>query len=179
MRAHPVWGQRVAWGAARATEHGDRTGGRGRSAVSERLELDVSITDDLVLEAHARSLMAGEEDRCRIHNLEFGLEFPGAETEGAAGDGSAGASDAGPTDEAGAQTMGAIGIRANVADREDVALVPGEFLYQYDQHYFDRRCDPPAEQDHERLYYEACAGCGRASNDPACHCGLGQGSHRQ
>ena len=42
----------------------------------ERLELDVRITDDLILEAHARSLNVRDQDRREVHNLEFGLAFP-------------------------------------------------------------------------------------------------------
>lgn len=45
-------------------------------AFQERLELDVRINDDLILDAHARSLNLKDEDRREIHNLEFGLRFP-------------------------------------------------------------------------------------------------------
>ena len=45
-------------------------------AFRERLELDVRIDDNLILEAHARSLNVKDEDRRQIHNLEFGLRFP-------------------------------------------------------------------------------------------------------
>ena len=135
-------------------------------AFQERLELDVRINDDLILEAHARSLNAKDEDRCEIHDLEFGLECRGKDLEAGFGGGSAEANGG----EEGANEAGAIGVRANLADRVDDALVPGEFLYGYKPHYFDIRFRPPAEQDYERLYYQPCAGCGRASNDPACRC---------
>ena len=135
-------------------------------AFQERLELDVRINDDLILEAHARSLNMKDEDRCEVHSLEFGLRFP---TDSPATD-SGGDSTESQDLEAGSQTLGAISVRANVSDRTDASLVPGEFLYEYDPHYFDRRNNPPREQEHELLYYEPCAGCGRASNDPACQC---------
>jgi hypothetical protein len=67
----------------------------------------------------------------------------------------------------------ALSIRANVADREDLRLVPGEHLYEFNPRYFDSRGNPPEEQVLERLYYEPCVGCGRASNDPLCKCSDG------
>ena len=134
-------------------------------AFEERLELDVQINDDLILEAHARSLNLRDEDRCELHNLEFGLQFP-------VGDGEASEPwrmDPDHTGE-GRAARGAISVRANVATEPDLSLVPGEFLYEYDPRYFDLRHEPPAHQDRERLYYQPCAICGRAANDPACSC---------
>ena len=49
---------------------------REARAFRERLELDMQINDDLILQVHARSLNAKDEDRREIHNLEFGLAFP-------------------------------------------------------------------------------------------------------
>lgn len=135
-------------------------------AFQERLELDVRINDDLILDAHARSLNLKDEDRREIHNLEFGLRFP-AEAQ------ATGSSDK-EKEEApasgGHRPIGALSVRANVADRVDLALVPGEFLYQYDPFYFDVRRNPPERQVLEKLYYQPCSLCGRASNDPACQC---------
>lgn len=135
-------------------------------AFHERLELDVRINDDLILEAHARSLNLKDEDRREIHNLVFGLRFP-AEAQ------ATGSSDK-EKEEApasgGHRPIGALSVRANVADRVDLALVPGEFLYQYDPFYFDVRRNPPERQVLEKLYYQPCSLCGRASNDPACQC---------
>lgn len=135
-------------------------------AFHERLELDVRINDDLILDAHARSLNLKDEDRREIHNLEFGLRFP-AEAQ------ATGSSDK-EKEEApasgGHRPIGALSVRANVADRVDLALVPGEFLYQYDPFYFDVRRNPPERQVLEKLYYQPCSLCGRASNDPACQC---------
>lgn len=139
----------------------------------ERLELDVSINDNLILTAHARSLTAKDQDRVEIHNLEFALGFPGYLPEDLKDD------EDGPADkQAGglgktraSSTKGALSIRANVADQENFGLVPGELLYSYDQAYFDLRRNPPPLQDAERLYYVPCSLCGLATNDPLCKCG--------
>jgi actin-like ATPase involved in cell morphogenesis len=133
-------------------------------AFHERLELDVRINDDLILEAYARSLNRGDQDRREIHNLEFGLALPATYAKGRQEE----SHSENPRPEA--VTPGSISLRANVADRVDLSLVPGEYLYQYDPHYFDQRRDPPPYQDFERLYYKPCALCGRPSNDPACNC---------
>ena len=136
-------------------------------AFHERLELDVRINDDLILEAHARSLNLGDEDRREIHNLEFGLRFP-IDTQ---------VNEPEDTEKesmshlGGARSLGAISVRANVSSRIDPSLVPGEFLYSYDPHYFDQRRNPPKHQELEKLYYQPCSSCRRASNDPACRCG--------
>ncbi|WP_028322713.1 Hsp70 family protein [Desulfatiglans anilini] len=132
----------------------------------ERLELDIRIDDDLILEAHARSLNARDQDRQEIHNLEFGLAFPCKEDV-----------DEHQKDSFGIDTLvkeqsstGTLSIRANLADRENLRLIPGECLYEYDPRYFDTRHRPPDYQVHEMLYYQPCAKCGRASNDPLCIC---------
>jgi actin-like ATPase involved in cell morphogenesis len=130
----------------------------------ERLELDVSINDDLILEARARSLNLKDQDRCEIHNLEFGLAFPATpqrENNDESGD------DPPISD---SPEKGALSLRANLADHEDQKLVPGELLYEYDSFYFDVRLRPPEYQVHEKLYYQPCSLCRRASNDPLCKC---------
>lgn len=142
----------------------------------ERLELDVRINDDLVLELHARSLNLRDEDRCEVHDLEFGLAFPEPGGTGGSQE-EPGADDPGPTER---PEPGALSVRANVADRHDLRLVPGELLYVHNPQYFDARSDQfnghrslPAYQVYERLYYEPCAACGRVSNDPLCRCSAG------
>lgn len=135
-------------------------------AFQERLELDIEINDDLILWAHARSLNAQDKDQREIHNLEFGLAFPtGPQTDGSSGD----FEDSEPVREE-QVPPGALAIRANVTERYDPSLVPGEYLNAYNPHYFDVRRSPPEEQVEEKLYYEPCAICGRASNDPLCKC---------
>lgn len=135
-------------------------------AFQERLELDVSINDDLILIAHARSLNVGDEDETEIHNLEFGLKFSAVENH----------EDSGEVVEMGTKhehnDKGGLSVRANITDRDqDYSLVPGEYMYQLDRGYFDTRNSPPKVQVEERLYYEPCSLCGLASNDPKCRCG--------
>ena len=134
--------------------------------LEERLELDVRIDENLILHAHARSLNKRHEDRCEIHNLEFGLRIRETSNGGKPeDDGGVGRrNDTKPT------VHGALRARANVTNAKDPANVPGELLFQQNPGYFDRRIHPPPQQVNERLYYEPCALCGRASNDPACTC---------
>jgi molecular chaperone DnaK len=139
---------------------------RGARPFSERLELDVRIDDNLILEVHARSLDVRDEDRREIHNLEFGLAFQAAQQAYETQE-DFGANEMVRTEQA---LPGALSIRANVADRKDSRLVPGELLYSYDRLYFDARRDPPEYQVCEHLYYQPCAVCGRASSDPLCRC---------
>ena len=137
-------------------------------AFHERLELDIRINDDLILEVHARSLNHGDQDTGEVHNLEFGLRLPAATpnpTSDVSGEDGAPSprSDTTPP-------RGSVSVRSNLSTRDDPSLVPGEFLYEYDPHYFDTRRDPPPYQVREKLYYQPCSLCGKASNDPACKC---------
>ena len=133
----------------------------------ERLELDVHIDEDLILSANVRSLNARDHDRREIHSLEFGLALPVDLPTDPAPDRPDSERESTPTPEG-----GTLAIRANVSSTPDEGLVPGELLYQYEPHYFSVLRHPPAIQVEERLYYEPCAGCGRASNDPLCRCPL-------
>ena len=135
-------------------------------AFNERLELDATLNDDLILNVHARSLNIEDEDVCEIHDLEFGLSLPLNGNTSDTSDPSTNQiekSDAKPP-------SGSISVRSNVAKNVDHFLVPGEYLYQYNPGYFDARRNPPELQRYERLYYEPCSICGRASSDPACKC---------
>ena len=134
-------------------------------AFRERLELDIKINDNLILEIQAASLNENDTDSCEIHELEFGLSFPSATTEEFNKD--EGREDL--TSEHFA-SGGNIKVRSNVAMQANLALVPGEFLYSYNPSYFDSRLNPPKEQELERLYYRPCSRCGRRSNDPECTC---------
>lgn len=131
----------------------------------ERLELDIKLDDNLILHAKARSLNLRDMDEAAIHTLEFGLSFPEV-NQGWKGDVE---SEKEPKRSAESR-QGDLVVRANIADRQDSALVPGELLYTYDPYYFDVRRDPPEYQDLERLYYQPCSICKRASNDPLCKC---------
>lgn len=131
----------------------------------ERLELDVAIDDNLILRAHARSLNKKSLDKAEIHNLEFGLSFPGIKFSGKKID---------SLSEGIGQKQnhepGSLAIRSNITNSRDNSLVPGELLHTYNPYYFDTRSNPPKIQDDERLYYQPCAICKRASNDPLCQC---------
>jgi len=135
-------------------------------AFQERLELEVKIDEDLILHAEARSVNENNHHLVKVHNLEFGLNFP-SET-----------IDPEPHEElpetfldpVSAGENGSLAIRSNISDREDKSLVPGEFLYTYDPGYFDTRRNPPPIQVNEKLYYQPCSICGRRSNDPECNC---------
>ncbi|WP_424946409.1 Hsp70 family protein [Candidatus Spongiihabitans sp.] len=133
----------------------------------ERLELDISVDDNLILKAQARSLNKQSLAEEEVHNLEFGLSFPTTTgdllEEGA--EESVNVSEGVIENEA-----GSIVFRSNITNREDNSLIPGELLYSYDPYYFDKRHDPPRVQVQERLFYEPCSRCRRASNDPLCRC---------
>lgn len=131
----------------------------------ERLELQVSINEDLVLKAEAWSLNQKGRVEYEVHDLEFALATPGSKSgwiraelmdEGAGG---------GRGNESGDLAM-----RSNLASREDDSLVPGEVLYRLNPFYFRVEQNPPQIQVDERLYYEPCSLCKRASNDPLCRC---------
>lgn len=135
-------------------------------AFAERLELDVQIDDNLVLKVDARSLNQGDREQCEVHNLEFGLKLSRNAELGQQDDEETEA----PPARVERRAHGSLTVRANISDREDLSLVPGEFLYQYNRPYFDRRHNTPEHQLHEKLYYQPCSLCGRASHDPACRC---------
>ncbi len=132
----------------------------------ERLELEVRIDDNLIFHATARALNIKSIDATEMHNLEFGLLFPPSSSE------SFDAVDAESL--AGEQSKpeaGSLVMRTNVSRVSDDYFVPGELLYTYKPGYFDRRLTPPRIQEEEKLYYDPCSLCGRASNDPLCRCG--------
>ena len=133
----------------------------------ERLELDVKINDDLILVADARSLNIRDQDCCEIHNLEFGLAFPADGQASTNFEENSVANEAMQEDPA---SHGSLSIRANMSEKEDPLLVPGELLYSFNPHYFDTRRNSPRIQEYEKLYYEPCSLCGKASNDPLCKC---------
>lgn len=133
----------------------------------ERIELNVEIDDNLILRGNARSMMGGEVAEVEVHNLEFGVALGGAD----AGQPDASETAATPSQQHGQHEKGAVTVRANVANENDHALVPGELWYKHHPEEFDTRRNPPRIQVEERLYYEPCAKCGRAINDPLCQCG--------
>lgn len=134
----------------------------------ERIELEVGIDDNLILRGRAKSTMQGAVSEVQVHNLEFGVAIGGVNSQGAQSSDDP-ATFACDDDR---HEPGAVTVRANVASHEECALVPGELWYKHQPEEFDTRRNPPRIQVEERLYYEPCARCGRAINDPLCQCGL-------
>ena len=139
----------------------------------ERLQLDVAIDDNLVLVAKARSLNLRGLAEAEVHDLEFALHFPSS---GNVWKQSTEMSDS--IEEGARRESGDLVMRSNIAARENKALVPGEVLYRFDPLYFDVRNSPPQLQIDEKLYYEPCAYCHRASNDPLCRCSTSAASRK-
>jgi molecular chaperone DnaK len=130
----------------------------------ERLELDVSVDENLILRLCARSLNAKALDEGEVHDLEFAVQLPGKVLSSASFD------DPRLRGEGPAIPPGALAIRANIYEREDDSRVPGELLYQYKRSALDPELRPPQVQIDEHLYYTPCSYCQRASNDPLCRC---------
>lgn len=130
----------------------------------ERLELELAVDENLILQASVKSLVKNDGDAVEIHNLEFGLSLP------------VGKHDSITWDEIGGEAQpnkmpkGSVSLRPNISNVKSDVLVPGELLYKINPDYFDQRRRPPVHQDLERLYYTPCALCGRPSNHPLCRC---------
>lgn len=132
----------------------------------ERLVLEISVNEDLVLTAKAWSLNQKGRGEADVHDLEFALATPGAK------DGRVQAGTLGdePKDSP-SSSPGDLMMRSNLADEEDIKLVPGEVVKeQLDHSYFDPARNPPQVQLDEYLYYQPCSYCKRPSNDPLCRC---------
>ena len=130
----------------------------------ERLELELTVDDDMILHAAAWSTDLKDRSKAEFHDLEFGISLPGSE--GSSG-GTSVPFDDGPGH---AHRSGDLVIRSNIAADADDSLVPGELLYSYRPSYFSRQARPPQVQIEEFLYYQPCAVCGRASSDVDCRC---------
>ncbi|MGF6809559.1 hypothetical protein OKW30_004685 [Paraburkholderia sp. Clong3] len=117
----------------------------------ERLLLNVSIDEDLVLRATANSTIAGESDSLELHNLEFGLNFCAELPD----DGAKNLDDESQHTSR-EHDAGSIQLRPNIAVRpDDLKVVPGEVLYRWNSHYFELRNSPPREQDYEKTNIRA------------------------
>jgi molecular chaperone DnaK len=130
----------------------------------ERLELELSIDDDMILRATAWSSDLKDRAEAECHDLEFGITLPGGSD---ADGGGSSPFDDGPTH---GHQPGDLVVRSNISSEADNSLVPGELLRTYLPRYFNRDARPPQVQIEEWLYYEPCAVCGRASSDLDCHC---------
>jgi molecular chaperone DnaK len=140
----------------------------------ERLELEVSVNEDLVLKVLAWSLNQKGRAETEIHDLEFALATPGAKSAWVQTDVLGEGGMAGPPSESGDLAM-----RSNLASREDYSMVPGEVMYGINPHYFRVDRNPPRIQVEEHLYYQPCVYCKRPSNDPLCRCATSEQSRSQ
>ena len=124
----------------------------------ERVLLDVTIDENLVLAIKATSTIAGESDHLEIHSLEFGLQV-GTKL----GSGNAERLDQTIESRSGTHESGQIQLRPNVSVSEtDFSVVPGEVLYKFDQQYFNRAFKAaPSDQEHEKGMYQPCIVCKR------------------
>lgn len=125
----------------------------------ERLLLDVSIDENLILRAKGASTIVSASDELEVHSLEFGLQIgPSSnksEIEDLTADDSVRAFVGSP---------GSIQLRTNIARSDnDFSVVPGEVLYKSDPRYFNRvsNTPPPAFQEHEKQMYSPCSVCQR------------------
>jgi len=139
----------------------------------ERLELEVKIDDDLILEATATSSDVQDRSSLKFFNLEFGLHLPTA-------DDGVGADPPPETPLPPPKFTGGLTPRANISSNTDFFLIPGEVLYKHHSELFGRGI-PNAnrateEQIREHLYYRPCAMCGRRSSDKNCTCGQPSGA---
>jgi molecular chaperone DnaK (HSP70) len=131
--------------------------------LTERLELDVEIDDDLILSVSAASSRRRDQSGDSYFDLEFGIGLPGSTELGTID----------PEETDAAAPSGGLAVRANVADEQDQSLVPGDVLHRYKPKAFERlpgreRATP--EQEKEHLYYQPCSACKRPWGDPACKC---------
>ena len=140
----------------------------------ERLELEISVNDDLVLTAKAWSLNQKGRAETQVLDLKFALATPGAnsawiQTEPFGDEAANGA----------LSERGALVMRSNLSRTEDIWLVPGEVVKNVDPYYFDPARRAPQVQVDEYLYYQPCAYCKRPSNDPLCQCATSPASRSQ
>jgi len=121
----------------------------------ERLAVDLTIDQDLVVHVEARSTVRQDAVQVEIHELEFGLRFAEA-----AHGGRDGVRQKRP-DKAervlkGGHGRGAVTLRSNVTlDATRTDLVPGEMIN------WDPRSVIPVRQQQEHEYYLACFRCKR------------------
>jgi hypothetical protein len=131
--------------------------------LTERLELDVTMDDDLILSVAARSSQRKDAASESYFDLEFGIGLPGS-ADPTARD-VVGPESAAPT--------GGLTIRANVTDQKDQSLIPGDVLYRHNSRPFQSLPGPyqaTEEQLREHLYYQPCSACKRPWGDPRCRC---------
>lgn len=140
--------------------------------LSERLELDVIIDENLILAVEAKAAVVDDVRRAEYYDLEFGLGL-GDVTTGAIPSKADTSASQEPVVEMRRET--GLTMRANlVGEDRPQSAVPGDVLYKFKPNAFS---PPPmpgplatSQQKRERLYYQPCARCKRAWGDPECHC---------
>lgn len=135
--------------------------------LGERLCIDLSIDDNLILLVEVESTIARRKDRLEIHELEFGLAAPlDIEDISSATSRIKDVHTSLPKSE-----KGAIILRSNVSeDAQDTSRVPGEVARQlFGGEYFDRNSNRNLSkvQDYEKLAYQPCSCCRQVQ----CLCG--------
>lgn len=135
----------------------------------ERVELDMRVDENLILQVEACSTVVNDQDATEIHNLEFGLSLGGLGSIGQPGDPGLKK----PEGRSFCDRKGALLLRSNLALREDKSLVPGEYLHEVQKMTPYTQDELTPLQVREQLYYTPCSGCGRRSNDPLCRCSSG------
>lgn len=133
----------------------------------ERIELNYSINDNLVLKLTVSSLLTGEEASCEIHDLEFALNLSKQDNSDNKIIANNGFAVANPI------SLGTISVRSNISDKCEYRLVPGEVLYRYQPGLFDVRLNYVTDlQREEHMYYMPCSLCHKVGR--ACKCRIGK-----
>jgi molecular chaperone DnaK len=130
----------------------------------ERLELEVSIDENLVLTATAWSMNQKGRAVAEVHDLEFALATPGART-------------AGSTPACSARTtmvrrMSRVTCRCARTLRrvKTTSLVPGEVLYRLQPVLLPRRAEPAADSGRGAAVLRTLRHVRPCVQRPACHC---------
>jgi molecular chaperone DnaK len=129
---------------------------RNAPPLRERLELEVTIDENLVAEIGAYSSLSGFYKTVDIHDLEFGLQL-GPDAPATEGDEPDNQSDMGVSGNGPSAPAGSVRIRSNVTDGgSDRGSVPGEVARQRQgAHSLNLR------QQDELMYYADCVDCHR------------------
>jgi len=147
----PVWPGRSALGDERAPYALVRLPvDAGADPLTERLDVSVRFTEDLIATIHATATGSGATAAAEIHDLEFGLRPNLA-----------------PSDESGIGGLeeeratelpvaaGDVVIRNNVMRATDRLAIPGDLFREH-----GKDVDMTPEQRREALYYQPCSACG-------------------
>jgi actin-like ATPase involved in cell morphogenesis len=134
----------------------------------ERLECEVQLDHDYVARVSIISKLRGGRVEAEIHDLDFGLTLPEADPnrKNPADDGSSPPGERGrgpaPKEEDGDGILGAVALRANIANIENWKLIPGDIVEQWQPNFWSQYSKEATQlQREERMYYERCSYCDR------------------